>query len=154
MLKTELTLCYTPAFPYQRHFDGYVEMSEEDAALFWEIGDHPTPDPGSISIGPTLSDIAFPKAEEAASKTTIAIRPVPRDEPGYSRCMKDGPDDPRSMDVCANPADDRQDTKPADSAHTARVQEWTGAPTDDSLTPRPPCPLTTTGTLMRQLNPK
>ncbi len=32
--KTETARCYTPAFPYQRHFDGYVEMSEEDAVLF------------------------------------------------------------------------------------------------------------------------
>ncbi len=30
----ETALSYTPAFPYQRHFDGYVEMTEEDAALF------------------------------------------------------------------------------------------------------------------------
>ena len=34
--KTETARCYTPAFPYQRHFDGYVEMSEGDGVLFWE----------------------------------------------------------------------------------------------------------------------
>ncbi len=34
----ERARCFTPAFPYQRHFDGYVEMSEEDAALFWSVG--------------------------------------------------------------------------------------------------------------------
>ena len=28
--KTEAAWCYMPAFPYQRHFDGYIEMSEED----------------------------------------------------------------------------------------------------------------------------
>ncbi len=37
MAKTEAARCFTPAFPYQRHFDGYIEMSEEDAALFWEV---------------------------------------------------------------------------------------------------------------------
>ncbi len=30
---TEVAQCYTPSFPYQRYFDGYIEMSEEDAAL-------------------------------------------------------------------------------------------------------------------------
>ncbi len=29
--------CYTPSFPYQRHFDGYIEMSGDDTALFWEV---------------------------------------------------------------------------------------------------------------------
>ncbi len=38
---TRTARCFTPAFPYQRHFDGYVEMSEEDAALFWKV-DTPT----------------------------------------------------------------------------------------------------------------
>ncbi len=33
--KTETARCFTPAFPYQRHFDGYVELSEEEA-LFWK----------------------------------------------------------------------------------------------------------------------
>ncbi len=46
--KTEMARCYTHAFPYQRHFYGYVEMSEEDAALFWEIGNHPAPDPSNV----------------------------------------------------------------------------------------------------------
>ncbi len=87
VLKTELACCYTPAFPYQRHFDGYVEMSEEDAALFWEIGDHPTPDPEGISVGPMLSDRAAPMIEEAASETTISTRPVPSVRPDDSRSM-------------------------------------------------------------------
>ncbi len=43
--ETEMACCYTPTFPYQRHFDGYVEMSEEDAALFWEIDNHSVPIP-------------------------------------------------------------------------------------------------------------
>ncbi len=35
--ESEAARCFTPAFPYQPHFDGYVEMTEEDAALFWRI---------------------------------------------------------------------------------------------------------------------
>ncbi len=41
---------------------------------------------------------------------------------------------------------DSQDTKPADSAHWARMQERSGAPVDDSVTPGPPCLQATTGT--------
>ena len=81
--------CYTPAFPYQRHFDGYVEMSEEDAALFWEIGNNPAPDLGGNSVGPALPDRDAPVTEEAASETTSSTRPEP----------SDGPDNPRCTDV-------------------------------------------------------
>ncbi len=37
MTNNEEARCFTPVFPYQRHFDGYVEMPEEDAALFWRV---------------------------------------------------------------------------------------------------------------------
>ncbi len=33
----ERVRCFTPTFPFQRHFDGYVEMSEEEDALFWNV---------------------------------------------------------------------------------------------------------------------
>ena len=91
--KTEMARCYTPAFPYQRHFDGYVKMSEEDAALFWEIGNHLAPDPGGSSVGTALPDRAIPITEETAPETTISPRPVPDDRP----------DDPRGTDVCTRP---------------------------------------------------
>ena len=125
--KAEIARCYTPVFPYQRHFDGYVEMSEEDAALFWEIDNHPARDPGGSSVGPALTDGAIPVTEEAAPETTISTKPVPNDKP----------DDPRCTDVCTRPAVDSQDTKPADSARLARVQERAWALSDDLLTPRP-----------------
>ncbi len=64
--KTETARCYNPAFLYQRHFDGYVEMSEVDAALFWEVNIDPTSDRGLISTGPTLPDRAAPIDKEAA----------------------------------------------------------------------------------------
>ncbi len=34
MSPAEMARCYNPVYPYQRHFDGNVEMSEEDAGLF------------------------------------------------------------------------------------------------------------------------
>ncbi len=112
-------------------------MSEEDAALFWEIGNNPAPDPGGGNVGTTLSDRAAPMAEEAASKTTISIRPVPSDRPDNSRCTNDGTDNLRCTEVCANPADNSQDTTPADSARMACVQERMGALSDDISIPRP-----------------
>ncbi len=48
--------------------------------------------------------------------------------------------------MCDRPVGDSQDTKPADSACRARVQERLGASVDDSVPPRPPCLLATTGT--------
>ena len=66
--KTEMARCYTPTFPYQRHFDGYVEMSEEDAVLFWEIDNHSTPEPGGSSVGPALADLGRPFARRNRSR--------------------------------------------------------------------------------------
>ena len=132
----EMAHCYTPTFLYQRHVDGYVEMSEEDAALFWEIDPHPTPDPGGSSIGQALTDRAVPIPEETVLETTMSTKLVPSDRP----------EDPRCTGVCIRPAGGSQDTKPADSALLAHVQESAGAPTDDSLTARPPCLQATLGT--------
>ncbi len=50
----EKARCFTPAFPYQRHFDGDVEMSEEDAALFWRVDTPTDPVSGEDSADPTL----------------------------------------------------------------------------------------------------
>ncbi len=84
--KTEMAHCYTPTFPYQHHFDGYVEMSEEDAALFWEIGS-----PGGNSVGPALPDRAIPITEETAPETTVSPRPVPNDRPDDPQMTLDAP---------------------------------------------------------------
>ena len=125
--KTEMARCYTPAFPYQCHFDGYVEMSEEDAALFWEIGNHLAPDPGGSSVGQALPDRAIPITEEAAPETTISPRPVPSGRP----------DDPPFTDVCTRPTSDSRDTKPAGPARLAHVQERAGALSHSPLITRP-----------------
>ncbi len=79
--RTEMARCYTPTFPYQRHFDGYVQMSEEDAALFWEIDDHPTPHPGGSCIGPALADRDAPMPEETVPEIKTSTKPVPSDKP-------------------------------------------------------------------------
>ncbi len=67
----ERVRCFTPAFPFQRHFDGYVEMSEEDAALFWSV-DLPTdPVSGEKSAGQTLESTEILPAEGLWTETMI-----------------------------------------------------------------------------------
>ncbi len=48
---------------------------------------------------------------------------------------------------------DSQDTKPADSARRARVQERSGAPVDGPVTPGPPCLQATTSTQTDETTP-
>ncbi len=139
--KTKTARCYTPAFPYQRHCGGYVEMSEEDAALFWDVGIDSTLDPKCVNVDLTLSTRAAPIAEEATPKKEIPIRPVPSCEP----------DDPRRTDACANPMEDSQDSKPVESAHMARMQDREEAFTDDTSPSRPPPPQATTGTQTNEM---
>ena len=119
-LPTEMARCYKPTFPYQRHFDGYVEMSEEDAALLWEIDNHPMPGPGDSSVGSSLADGTVPVTEETVPEITTVTRSVPNEKPEDTQCT----------DVCNKPVGDSQDTKPADSARLAacerdREPRWT-----------------------------
>ncbi len=58
----ERVRCFTPAFPFQRHFDGYMEMSEEDA-LFWGIDVSTDPVSGETSAGQTLESTKATPAE-------------------------------------------------------------------------------------------
>ncbi len=139
----EMAHCYTPTFPYQHHFDRYVEMSKEDAALFWEIDSHPAPGPGDSSVGPTLADGTVPVTEETVPEIPAETRPVPNDRP----------EDPQCTSICNRPVGDSQDNKPADSARLARVQERSGAPVDDSVTPEPPCLQATTSTQTDETTP-
>ncbi len=66
----ERARCFTPAFPYQRHFDGYVEMSEEDAALFWRIDTPAVPMSGEESASQTLESMEAMPAEGLCLETT------------------------------------------------------------------------------------
>ncbi len=121
---TEMARCYTPTFLYQRHFDGYIEMSEEDAALFWEVESHHAPGPDD-SVGPELVEGTVPVTEETVSGNTTVTRSVPKEKP----------EDPQCTGVCNRSVSDSQDTKPADSARLARMQKRLGAPVDDPVTP-------------------
>ena len=120
--------CYTPTFPYQRHFDGYIEMSEEDAALFWEVDSSHAHGPEENRAGPELAERTVPVSKETVPENTTVTRPVPNEKP----------EDPQCTGVCNRPVSDSQYTKPADSAGLARVQERTGVPEDNSVTPGSP----------------
>ncbi len=137
----EMARCYTPTFPYHRHFDGYVEMSEEDAALFWEIDDQPAPGPEDNSTEPGQADGTIPVMKEIIPENTTVTRPVPNGKP----------EDPQCTGVCNRPVSDSQDTKPADSARRAHVQERTGVPADDTVTPGSPCLQASTGTQTEEI---
>ena len=132
----EMVRCYTPTFPYQRHFDGYMEMSEEDAALFWETDSSHAPSPEDNRAGPVLAERTVPVTEETVPENTTVTRPVSNEKP----------EDPQRNSVCNRPVSDSWDTKPADSARRARVQERIGVPEDNSLIPGSPRLQASTGT--------
>ncbi len=100
-------------------------MSEEDAALFWEVDSHPAPGPGDNSIGPELAERTVPVTKEIVPEKKTVARFMPNGKP----------EDPQRTSMCNKPMSDSQDTKPADSARRARVQERTGVPEDNSMTP-------------------
>ncbi len=142
MSKTKTACCYTPAFPYQRHFDGYVEISEEDAALFWGVNFDPAPDHQSNNTSPILSARATQTVEEINPERVMSIGSVPTSEP----------DDPRRVDVSAALVDASQDTKPVEPARAISGREQTGASADNTLTPRPLCFQSTIGTQANELH--
>ena len=136
MSPVETARCYTPTFPYQRQFDGYVEMSEKDAALFWEIDSHPEAGPGDSDVEAKLEEKTIPETEETVPENSAVTGPMPDDKP----------DDPRSTGMRDRPVRSSQDTKPADLARQAHVHERLDAPADDSVPPGPSYPVVTAGT--------
>ncbi len=70
MTNNEKARCFTPAFPYQRHFDGYVEMSEEDAALFWGVGTSTDPVSGEEGAGSTVDSTEATPVKGLCLETT------------------------------------------------------------------------------------
>ncbi len=72
----EKAKCFTPAFPYQRHFDGYVEMSEEDAALFWRADTPTDPVSGGESADPALNSTEATLMEGLCFRATVLPTPV------------------------------------------------------------------------------
>ncbi len=65
---TETARCYTPSFPYQCHFDGYIEMLEEVATLFWEGSPDPDPNPWSENKDPA------PHSEEVLPLEELSLK--------------------------------------------------------------------------------
>ncbi len=76
---------YTPSFLYQHHFDGYIEMSEEDATLFGEMDPDPAPDHWSDNAGLTQPVRTAPTARNVIPDKVTSIGPVPTSEPDDSR---------------------------------------------------------------------
>ncbi len=111
-------------------------MSEEDAALFWEVDSHLAPGPEGSSVGLKMAERTVPVTEETVSGNTTVTKSVPNEKP----------EDPQCTGMCNRPVSDSQDTKPADSAHLACVQERPGAPVDNPVTPGSPRLQATTGT--------
>ncbi len=140
--KTKTALCYTPALPYQRHFDGYVKMSKDDASLFWEMDVDPAPDHKSDSADSTLPTRTAPIDEEVVHEEVISIAPVSTSKP----------DDSRRMDASATLMDESQDTKPVEPVHAVRSWGQTGAPAHNTLSPRPLCLQATIGTQINEMN--
>ncbi len=74
--ENEKARCFSPAFPYQRHFDGYVEMSEKDAALFWRIDTPTDPVSGEESAYPVLDLIEAMPVKGLCLEITPLPKPV------------------------------------------------------------------------------
>ncbi len=86
---------------------------------------HPAPGLDDSSVGPKVAEETVPVTEETVPKSTAVTKPVPNEKP----------EDPQCTGVCDRPVSDSQDTKPADSARLACVQERSGALVDDPVTP-------------------
>ena len=97
---------------------------------------HPAPGPEDSSVGTELAERTVPVPEEAVPENTTVSRSVPHEKP----------EDPQCTGVCNKPVSDSQDTKPADPACLAHVQERLGVPVDDPVTPGSPRLQATTGT--------
>ncbi len=121
----EKARCFTPAFPYQRHFDGYVEMSEEDAALFWKVYTPTDPVSGDESTDPILDSTEATPVKGLCLETTTWPEParatnVPAVDCGIRKVTL---------------AETAQDTKPAvqsQANHTVDVDELQGDEIDIS----------------------
>ena len=101
--ESEKARCFTPAFPYQRHFDGYVEMSEENAALFWRVDTPTYPVSGEEGAGPVLDSTEATAVKGLCPETTTLPEPARAASAPAMGCG------PRKVIL----AETEQDTKPA-----------------------------------------
>ncbi len=140
--KTETARSYTPTFPYQHHFDGYVEVSDEDAALFWEVDNNPTPDPESVSVDPTSLGRAAPIAEKAAPEKADQCQMIGQMTPDTWMHV------PAPLMTTRKPSLQSQPTQPVD-----RIGRAPSHMPPQSPGPRTPRPLLALRP-MRQINPE
>ncbi len=113
MVKAEAASCFTPAFPYQRHFNGYVEMSEEDAALFWEVETDPNLTSRRDCTYPAPYSVEATLAEGLCPRTTGLPAPMTARSSQAIDCRL----------VQSAPIETAQDTKPAMQPHATST--WT-----------------------------
>ncbi len=103
MAESERARCFTPAFPYQRHFDGYVEMSEEDAVLFWRVDTIIDPVSGEEDTYSALGLTEATPVKGLCLRTTTLPEPVIATSSPAVDCST----------AKVAPAETAQDTKPA-----------------------------------------
>lgn len=72
--KAWVARCCTPAFPYQCHFDWYVEALEEDATLFWE-GDPESGLESQNERGDSTQCPGTPPSSEGESSEIVVLSP-------------------------------------------------------------------------------
>ncbi len=118
--------CFTPAFPFQRHFDGYVEMSEEDAALFWSVDIPADPVSGETGASPALEPAeAAPAGRPCPEAKTLPEQAITPSAPTVQCSIRQ-----------ATLAEVAQDTQPAmrsQATSTVDVDEVSGEKTNISM---------------------
>ena len=111
--ENKMARCFTPAFPYQRHFDGYVEMTEEDAALFWGMETTPDPASGEESTDSDLDSTEVTPAEGLCLRATTLPALVTANSVPAIECIT----------AKIAPAEAAQDTKPAVQSQATNTED-------------------------------
>ncbi len=102
-------------------------MSEQDAALFWEMDPDRASKPRSETVDPAPPSETVPTAGDIFPEKVAPIVSVPTSEP----------DDSRRVNTCTALSDVIQDTKPVEQQRAVCDQEPTGTTAENILTPRP-----------------
>ncbi len=111
--ESEAARCFTPAFPYQHQFDGYIEMSEEDAALFWKIDADSNSAPQRESANPAPDSTEATPVEGLCLGTMRLPAPVTDLNAPAVDCST----------AKAASTDTAQDTKPAAQPHATSTMD-------------------------------
>ncbi len=117
-------------------------MSEEDAALFWEVDLNLASSPQSGNWG-----------SEPSHETTLTADIIPEEVIPSGPVPTSELDGSRSVDVGAILVDGSQDTKSVESVHTVRGLDQAGVPADNTFAHGPLCPHATIGTQTDEMGP-